>query len=95
VRISLSTYPTSNLVIDKKRLERLRSEVQSKAKLTPWKSNILRHAFISYLYPKTNDENFVAAQSGNSPQTVHRHYGALAMQAEAERYFLITADHTH
>lgn len=39
-----------------------------------WKHNALRHSFISYRLAKTNDENLVAVEAGNSPTMIQHHY---------------------
>jgi len=54
-----------------------------------WKRNGLRHSCITYKYALTNDENLVAAESGNSPAMIHANYRALATKEEAERWFAI------
>jgi integrase len=53
------------------------------------KRNGLRHGFVSYHFALHANENLTAAESGNSPQMVHKNYKGLATKAEAERWFAI------
>ncbi|MDB6025521.1 MAG: integrase family protein [Verrucomicrobiales bacterium] len=53
--------------------ERLK-ELSKAAHIDPWPHNALRHSFGSYFYAKTKNEDLTAAEMGNSPAIVHRHY---------------------
>lgn len=53
----------------------------------PTRDNGLRHAFATYFFALTSNENLVAAAMGNSPGMVHGHYRGLATREEAERWF--------
>jgi integrase len=53
------------------------------------KNNALRHSFCSYHLAKYSNENYTAAQSGNSPAMIHRHYKGLATKKEGENFFSV------
>ena len=75
----------------RRRLDRLRTIVEKKAELFPWKKGWLGHSFCLYLYAQTSNEGYVSRQAGNSPAIIHQHYKALATETEAEAYFAIRA----
>jgi len=55
--------------------------------VAPWPHNALRHTFGSYHYAKYRDETRTAAEMGNSPAVVFRHYRALVKPEAAEAYW--------
>ena len=57
-----------------------------------WKSNGLRHSYISYRLAVTQNENVVALEAGNSPTMIHQHYKALVSRREADRWFGLKPD---
>jgi integrase len=54
-----------------------------------WPHNALRHSFGSYFFAKSKNENLTAAEMGNSPGMVFKHYRALVKPQEMERYWTI------
>jgi integrase len=66
--------------------ERL-SQIAERAEIQPWPHNALRHSFGSYFYAITKNENTVAAEMGNSPQMVFRHYRALVKPADCAAFW--------
>ena len=55
----------------------------------PAKRNGLRHGFCSYHFAAFGNENSTAAQAGNSPSVVHRHYKGLCTKAEGALWFAV------
>jgi integrase len=55
----------------------------------PAKRNGLRHGYCSYSFALNSNENYVAAQAGNSPAMIHAHYKGLATKAEAKKWFAV------
>ena len=68
-----------------------RLRVALKAKVE-WRSNALRHSFISYRLAEIQDVNRVALEAGNSPQMIFRHCRELATPEQARTWFAITPD---
>jgi hypothetical protein len=72
--------------------EKLRHLVQGRPKtnydpgrlaiIAEWPHNALRHSFGSYLFAKCENENLTAAEMGNSPAMVFKHYRALVIPHE-------------
>ena len=55
-----------------------------------WPHNALRHSFGSYHYAKFKNENLTAAEMGNSPAVVFKHYRALVKPEAVEAYWRIS-----
>ncbi len=70
-------------------------EIAKAADITSWPHNALRHSFGSYLYAKTQDVNRAAAEMGNTPNVIFKHYRALVRSSEAERYWAIIPKKAH
>ena len=49
--------------------------------------NVLRHSFGSYHYALHKNENLTAAEMGNSPSIVFRHYRAVVTAQAAKEYW--------
>ena len=62
----------------------------AKAAQIRWRSNALRHSFISYRLAEIQDVNRVALEAGNSPQMIFRHYRELATPEQARTWFAIS-----
>ena len=58
----------------------------------PWKSNGLRHSFISYRLADIQNAAQVALEAGNSPAMVFKHYRELVKPSEAKAWFAIGPD---
>jgi hypothetical protein len=54
-----------------------------------WPHNALRHSLGSYHYAKFKNENLTAAEMGDSPAVVFKHYRALVEPEEVEAYWKI------
>jgi integrase len=60
-----------------------------KASGIEWKTNALRHSFISYRVAQVQNAAQVALEAGNSPQMIFRHYRELVRPDEALAWFSI------
>lgn len=67
-------------------------ELARSAGIEVWPKNALRHGFGSFFFALCKDENKVAAEMGNSPEIVHRHYRAVVKAAECQSYWAIRPD---
>ena len=64
-------------------------EIAQAAGITQWPHNAMRHSFGSYFYAKTKEENRTAAEMGNSPAVVFKHYRALVRNGDEHKYWKI------
>ena len=75
------------------RFGRLRAELRKRKgpgrMKIPNRRNGLRHSFISFHFAQHSDEGLTAAQAGNSPDMVHRHYKGLTTKEEGEKWFAV------
>lgn len=62
-------------------------DLRAAAGIERWPNNALRHTFASMHFAQHQNENLLAAQMGNSPTMVHRHYRALKTKAEARKFW--------
>ncbi len=70
-------------------LQEARAET-TKAAAVAWKSNGLRHSFVSYRLADIQNAAQVALEAGNSPTMVFKHYRELVKPAAAKAYFAIS-----
>ncbi len=54
-----------------------------------WPHNALRHSFGSYFFAKIKNENITAAEMGNSPAMIFKHYRAVVKDKEVAAYWAI------
>lgn len=66
--------------------------LQGIAKLIPWPRNILRHSFGSYHLAFHKNETLTAAEMGNSPPVIFKHYRALVTPEAAGRFWRLSPD---
>jgi hypothetical protein len=64
-------------------------QLADEAEITPWPHNALRHGFGSFFYARTKNENLTAAEMGNTPQMIFKHYRALVKAKEVELFWKI------
>ena len=57
-----------------------------------WKHNALRHSYASYRIAQIGDAGRVAAECGNSPAVVERHYKELVTPDRAQAWFAIAPE---
>jgi integrase len=88
--------PSRNEDVCSERLKNLCSErldedgsLIRKAIVNDWPHNALRHSFGSYHFAEYRDENRTAAEMGNSPAVVFRHYRALVKREAADAFWTL------
>ncbi len=64
-------------------------QATAKAAGVKWKSNALRHSFVSYRLAQTQNAAQTSLEAGNSPAVVFKHYRELVRATDAEKYFKI------
>ena len=86
--------PSRNEDVCGERLKNLYSEerdesgtILREAIVSLWPHNALRHSFGSYHYARHRDENQTAAEMGNSPAMVFRHYRAVVTPNAAAKFW--------
>jgi len=57
------------------------------AGIKTWPADALRHSWVTYRFALTGDAARTAAEAGHDVAVLHKHYRALATNAEAERWF--------
>jgi integrase len=57
-----------------------------------WKTNALRHSYISYRVALTGDVAKVSLEAGNSPEMIHANYLHHVSAEEAEKWFALKPD---
>ena len=62
-------------------------QITADAAKVKWKSNGLRHSFVSCVFALTNDAGRTAGFAGNSPGVVHKFYRELVKPADARAWF--------
>jgi integrase len=68
--------------------ERLKAIAEASG-IKEWPHNALRHSFGSYFFAKSKDENRTAAEMGNTPGVVFKHYRALVRNGDENKYWII------
>ena len=62
-------------------------QITADAAKVKWKSNGLRHSFVSCVFALTNDAGRTAGFAGNSPGVVHKFYRELVKPSDARQWF--------
>ncbi|MCE9518619.1 MAG: tyrosine-type recombinase/integrase [Verrucomicrobia bacterium] len=64
-------------------------DLRATAGINEWPNNALRHTYASMHYAQHQNENLLAAQMGNSPLMIHRHYRALSTKPQAAQFWAL------
>ncbi len=78
-----------NLAIYPSNWHKLFKELKDKCKMDKWPVDIMRHTYGSIHYRHYNDIGLTAAQMGNSPDIIFKHYRNLVKPKEAALYWEI------
>ena len=84
----LAPYAELSGPVTPRNLESRLQNLAETAKVT-WKKNGLRHSFCSYHLAMFGDAIKTAYQTGNSVDMIHKHYKALVIKADAERFWAL------
>jgi integrase len=76
-------FPTGGSVY-----QRVFTKLRGQLKI-PNRRNGLRHAFCTYHFALHSNENLTAAEAGNSPAMIHKHYKTPIPKTEAEKWFKV------
>ena len=76
-----------NLAIYPSHWLKLFKELKDKCKIKKWPVDIMRHTYGSNHYRNYNDIGLTAAQMGNSPDIIFKHYRNLVKPKEAALYW--------
>lgn len=87
LRAWLAPYRGSTGRVYPKNVRKIATADRTKAKITKWPVNVLRHSFGSYHLARFKDTAALALQMGNSPKVIFKHYRQLVRPAEARKYW--------
>jgi integrase len=86
--LALCAQPKGAVVtIAKQTLDQRIQNLATKAGLTAWKHNGLRHSFVTFHAAAHKDLPRTAYEAGNSVEVIKRHYDGLASEATAKRFW--------
>jgi integrase len=74
-------------VVDPRNLRKREDKLKKDAGIKHWPHDGLRHSYASYLYAQCKDAVRVAAECGNTPAIVLKHYRALVLETDAARFW--------